>query len=81
MSIEYATPDSLRTSAANPNSGAGYELAHHGEGRWNGVAVASRIGIADVVTNFGAPRVPTGASGEAVGDAAAPAVDRDPPRR
>src|SRR6185295_4190171 len=34
---------------------AGYELAHHGEGRWNGVAVASRVGIADVVTNFGEP--------------------------
>ena len=24
----------------------GYELAHHGEGRWNGVAIASRVGIA-----------------------------------
>jgi exodeoxyribonuclease-3 len=34
---------------------AGYELAHHGEGRWNGVAIASRLGIADVVTNFGTP--------------------------
>jgi exodeoxyribonuclease-3 len=34
---------------------AGYELAHHGEGRWNGVAIASRVGIADVVTNFGEP--------------------------
>lgn len=32
---------------------AGYELAHHGEGRWNGVAIASRCGISDVVTNFG----------------------------
>src|SRR6185369_8685953 len=32
---------------------AGYELAHHGEGRWNGVAIASRVGIADVVANFG----------------------------
>src|SRR5919108_54862 len=32
---------------------AGYELAHHGEGRWNGVAIASRCGIAGVVTNFG----------------------------
>jgi len=32
---------------------AGYELAHHGEGRWNGVAIASRVGIEDVVTNFG----------------------------
>jgi exodeoxyribonuclease-3 len=32
----------------------GYELAHHGEGRWNGVAIASKVGIRDVVTNFGA---------------------------
>src|SRR3954447_15461722 len=32
---------------------AGYEVAHHGEGRWNGVAIASRAPITDVVTNFG----------------------------
>jgi exodeoxyribonuclease III len=34
---------------------AGYQLVHHGEGRWNGVAVAARDGlpIGDVVTNFG----------------------------
>src|SRR5882724_8903307 len=38
--------------------GAGYELAHHGEGRWNGVAIASRCGIAGVVTNFGQPLRP-----------------------
>ncbi|HUP83892.1 MAG TPA: exodeoxyribonuclease III [Candidatus Limnocylindria bacterium] len=33
----------------------GYELVHHGEGRWNGVAIASKLPIdADsVVTNFG----------------------------
>ncbi len=37
---------------------AGYELAHHGEGRWNGVAIASRCGISDVVTNFGTPLRP-----------------------
>ena len=37
---------------------AGYALAHHGEGRWNGVAIASRSGIADVVTNFGQPLRP-----------------------
>jgi exodeoxyribonuclease-3 len=35
---------------------AGYELIHHGEGRWNGVAIASRVGIAEVITNFGEPR-------------------------
>jgi len=34
---------------------AGYELAHHGEGRWNGVAIASRRGIDGVITNFGEP--------------------------
>jgi exodeoxyribonuclease-3 len=33
----------------------GYALAHHGEGRWNGVAIASRVGIGDVITNFGLP--------------------------
>ena len=33
---------------------AGYELLHHGEGRWNGVAIASRVGIdGPVVSNFG----------------------------
>jgi exodeoxyribonuclease-3 len=37
---------------------AGYELAHHGEGRWNGVAIASKCGIADVTTNFGEPLRP-----------------------
>jgi exodeoxyribonuclease-3 len=34
---------------------AGYALAHHGEGRWNGVAIASRRGIENVVVNFGEP--------------------------
>jgi exodeoxyribonuclease-3 len=37
---------------------AGYALAHHGEGRWNGVAIASRCGIDRVVTNFGEPLRP-----------------------
>lgn len=32
---------------------AGYELVHHGEGRWNGVAIASRCGIRGVIANFG----------------------------
>src|SRR6185503_15482805 len=36
----------------------GLELAHHGEGGWNGVAIASRCGLADVVTNFGEPLRP-----------------------
>ena len=37
---------------------AGYELVHHGEGRWNGVAIASRCGIGGVITNFGEPLRP-----------------------
>jgi exodeoxyribonuclease-3 len=31
----------------------GYESAHHGEGRWNGVAIVSKVGIDDVVAGFG----------------------------
>ena len=31
----------------------GYEAAHHGEGRWNGVAIASRVGIGAVRRGFG----------------------------
>jgi exodeoxyribonuclease-3 len=49
----------------------GYELAHHGEGRWNGVAIASRRGISDVITNFGVP----------LGAPATPDVPDDEPLR
>ncbi len=27
----------------------GYEVAHYGQGRWNGVALLSRVGLEDVV--------------------------------
>jgi len=37
---------------------AGYDVAHHGEGRWNGVAIASRVGVTDLVSNFGEPLRP-----------------------
>ena len=30
----------------------GYETAHHGDGRWNGVAIASRVGLTDVGRGF-----------------------------
>ncbi|MEM8903653.1 MAG: exodeoxyribonuclease III, partial [Actinomycetota bacterium] len=30
----------------------GYDCVHHGEGRWNGVAILSRVGIDDVVSGF-----------------------------
>jgi exodeoxyribonuclease-3 len=34
---------------------AGYELQHHGQRQWNGVAIASRERARNVVTNFGQP--------------------------
>ncbi len=48
----------------------GYDLVHHGEGRWNGVAIASRVGlVGPVVTNFGdGPVGPQGASPTADGE-------------
>jgi exodeoxyribonuclease III len=39
----------------------GYESAHHGDGRWNGVALLSRIGLADPVRGFGSPEEEHGA--------------------
>lgn len=33
----------------------GYEVAVHGEGRWNGVAIASRVGVSDVNSGMAAP--------------------------
>jgi exodeoxyribonuclease-3 len=33
-------------------AGLGYETAHHGQGQWNGVAILSKVGLADVVPNF-----------------------------
>ena len=37
----------------------GYEAAAHGEGRWNGVAILSRVGLEDVVPGLdGAPGFP-----------------------
>ncbi|MGH8995011.1 MAG: exodeoxyribonuclease III [Acidimicrobiales bacterium] len=33
----------------------GYQSAHHGDGRWNGVALISRVGLEDPVRGFGSP--------------------------
>jgi exodeoxyribonuclease-3 len=62
--LERAAPDILLLQETKLTDGdapvmafamAGYQLIHHGEGRWNGVAIAARDGLAagDVVTNFG----------------------------
>jgi len=47
---------------------AGYQLVHHGEGRWNGVAIAVRDGIAidEPITNFGDGRVRDSGAGATV---------------
>lgn len=36
----------------------GYETTHFGEGRWNGVAILSRVGLTDVVNGFDDGRDP-----------------------
>ena len=62
--LDRAAPDVLLMQETKLSDGdaplmafqmAGYQLVHHGEGRWNGVAVAVRDGIAidDPITNFG----------------------------
>ncbi|MDU0348492.1 exodeoxyribonuclease III [Actinomyces sp. MRS3W] len=45
-----------------PFESAGYELAVHGLNQWNGVAIASRVGLANVATTF--PGQPGWAAGE-----------------
>jgi exodeoxyribonuclease-3 len=62
--LERARPDVLlmqETKLADGDvprdelAGQGYELIHHGEGGWNGVAIATRGAAAEVTTNFGLP--------------------------
>jgi exodeoxyribonuclease III len=60
--LAYAQPDVLcmqETKCADATfpsmafAALGYESAHHGDGRWNGVAILSRVGVADVTEGFG----------------------------
>ena len=60
--IEYAHPDVLclqetkQADSAFPHAAfaaLGYETAHHGDGRWNGVAIASRVGLSGVTRGLG----------------------------
>ncbi len=60
--IGYARPDILclqetkQADAAFPYgafAALGYEAAHHGDGRWNGVAILSRVGLDEVVVGMG----------------------------
>ena len=60
--LEYAQPDILCmqetkvSDAAFPSmalAALGYESVSHGDGRWNGVAIASRVGIDAAQRGFG----------------------------
>jgi len=59
--LDYAQPDVLCMQETKMADGAfptmafqsrGYEAAHHGNGRWNGVAILSRVGLEDPVPGF-----------------------------
>src|SRR5579875_2216647 len=59
--IRYAAPDILcmqetkLADAAFPAmafAALGYETAYHGNGRWNGVAIASKVGLAEAQPGF-----------------------------
>ena len=60
--IAYAQPDVLclqetkQAESAFPHeafTALGYESAHHGDGRWNGVALISRVGLSGVTRGLG----------------------------
>ena len=40
--------DAFDELLTGPLAERGYQVAHHGEGRWNGVALVSRVGLDDV---------------------------------
>ena len=59
--LEYARPDVVCLQETKLADGVfpymafqalGYDAAHHGNGRWNGVAILSRVGLDDVVAGF-----------------------------
>jgi exodeoxyribonuclease-3 len=51
--------DAFRALLGDELAGRGYQVALHGEARWNGVAILSRAGLADVTGGFaGEPGFP-----------------------
>ncbi|MBB5954636.1 exodeoxyribonuclease-3 [Saccharothrix tamanrassetensis] len=51
--------DAFDALLSGPLAERGYRAAVHGEGRWNGVAILSKVGLDDVVTGVaGAPGFP-----------------------
>jgi exodeoxyribonuclease-3 len=60
--LEYTQPDVVCLQETKIADGAfpsmgfaalGYDAAYHGDGRWNGVAILSRVGLDDVSLGFG----------------------------
>ncbi len=60
--LVYVRPDVLcmqetkQADAVFPHgafAALGYETVHHGDGRWNGVAIASRVGVSEVSSGLG----------------------------
>ena len=69
--LGYAQPDVLCMQETKLADGAfpelafrvlGYEAAHHGDGRWNGVAILSKVGLDDVAAGFA--EAPAGVAAE-----------------
>ena len=59
--LDIARPDVLCLQETKSSDAAfpameflakGYDTVHHGEGRWNGVAILSRVGLEDPVSGF-----------------------------
>jgi len=46
------TDEAFTSLLAAPLAELGYEVASHGQGQWNGVALLSRVGLADVERGF-----------------------------
>ncbi len=53
------TDDAFTELLGEQLASRGYAVAHHGEARWNGVAILSRVGLDEVVNGLaGAPGFP-----------------------
>jgi exodeoxyribonuclease III len=73
--LEHTAPDVVCLQETKVDDGAfpaesiarlGYAVAHHGDGRWNGVGVLSRVGLEDVSRGMpGAPGFPDESTPEA----------------
>jgi exodeoxyribonuclease-3 len=75
--LEQRQPDVLlvqetkvtdQTWPADALAGRGYESVHHGTGRWNGVGILSRVGLADIVLGLpGQPAFEEATEARAIG--------------